>query len=406
MRAPSLQRARLSRWWRLAWIAGALTVSLAVGHAAVAAAGGARRVQAGRIALANSWKAPQFVRADAAGRVFLLRADTLEVYPLTPKRTLGSPSRLERLAGDQEPFVRDAAMSPDGGDWLLLDASLGGRVRLFRAGKEKPLPDLGWRAAAVALGGGEPLVAVFPVGSREIKLVVRGDGKVVANAKEPPPLLLGLLGSEWQTLVRESYELASRDWHAADATMRLQRAVRLAADPKGGVWVADELGYHLRRFTPAGRQRSELTVGKGKPVIAERSGAELDKKLAEVRSATGQRVDPASVRFTAPRVLDGFAAARDGRLYLLVSDDRKGMEGHLALDRFDPQVPSLARLPVAGLDELAGRLSVAAGRDGLYVAAFSGEDGLWRLPWEALEAAEWQRVDEAKLDGEPLPVLN
>ncbi|HVT16479.1 MAG TPA: hypothetical protein VHQ90_09930 [Thermoanaerobaculia bacterium] len=40
------------------------------------------------------------------------------------------------------------------------------------------------------------------------------------------------------------------------------------------------------------------------------------------------------------------------------------------------------------------------------MAAFSGEGGLWRLPWEALEAAEWQRVGEARLDGEPLPVLN
>ncbi len=369
---------------------------LALTFAVVAAAAAPRHLTPERVALAAAnWQAPQFVQADAAGRVLLLRADTLEVYPLTPKGTLGTPSRLERLPGDEEPFIREAAMSPDGDAWLLLDATAG--PRLFRAGKEVLAPELGWRPAAVALPRGEPMVAVFPVRAHEIKLAVRADGKVVVDVKEPPPLLMGLPSSEWQVVVREEYEFGSRQWHEADAKMRLQRGVRLAGDAKG-VWLADEYGYRLRRFSPAGQLRAELTVGSGKVAVVERSPADIEHRLGEVAKSTGRKVDPVSVRFTAARAVDGLAAGRDGRVYLLVEAG-----AHLAVDRFDPNGPSLERLALGGLDAIAGRVSVASGRDGLYIAAFSGPGGVWRLPWEQLEEATWERVPEAKLDGHPLP---
>jgi hypothetical protein len=374
---------------------------LALTIAAVTTAAAPRHLTAERVALAASWKAPLFVQADAAGRVMLLRSDTLEVYPLTPKGTLGTPSKLERLPGDEAPFIREAALSPDGGAWLLLDVAAG--PRLFHAGKEVLAPELGWRPAAVALPRGQPMVAVFPVHAHEVKLAVRADGKVVVDAKEPPPLLVGLAGSEWQVVVREEYEFGSRHWHEADARMRLERGVRLAGDAKGGVWLADEYGYRLRSYSPAGQLRAELTVGSGKVAVVERSSADIERRLGEVAESTGRKVDPVSVRFTAARAVDGLAAGRDGRIYLLVEAAGGRDKAHLAIDRFDPNGPSLERLALGELDAIAGRISVASGRDGLYVAAFSGQGGIWRLPWEQLEEARWERVPEAKLDGHPLP---
>jgi len=374
---------------------------LALAVAAVATAAAPRHLTPERVALAATWKAPQFVQADAAGRVLLLRSDTLEVYPLSPKGTLATPSKLERLPGDDEPFVREAAMSPDGDDWLLLDVAAG--PRLFRAGKEVVAPELGWRPAAVALPRGQPMVAVFPVRAHEIKLAVRADGKVVVDEKESPPLLMGLAGSEWKPVAREEYAFASWRFPEADTKMRLERGVRMAGDPKGGVWLADEYGYRLRRFSPAGQLRAELTVGSGKVAVVERSPADVEHRLDEVAKSTGRRMDAASVRFTAARAVDGLTAGRDGRVYLLVETAGGKDKAHLAVDRFDPNAPSLERLALLGLDAIAGRLSVASGRDGLYIAAFSGPGGVWRLSWEQLEEATWDRVPEAKVDGHPLP---
>ena len=51
---------------------------------------------------------------------------------------------------------------------------------------------------------------------------------------------------------------------------------------------------------------------------------------------------------------------------------------------------------------IAGRYSLAAGRDALYVVSYSGQGGRWRLPWPLLDGARWATVGEARLNGEPL----
>ena len=393
---------RSQRGWQaaLAWAScaiGLLVLFMVAGTAAVAA----QHVVPERVAQSARWKASQFVQADAAGRVFLLRTDTFEVYPLTPKGALDEASRLERLSGDEDPFIRDAALSPDGRDWLLLDVVQG--PRLFHNGKEQPLTELGWRAAAVALPAGRPLIAVSPVPAHEVHLRVRSDGKVMLDSKESPPALVSLTGSDWKAVVREDYEFGSSDWREANGRMRLLRAVRLTAEPKGGVWVADEFGYRLRKFSPSGQLRSTLTVGIGKPVVAQRPPADLEKRVAQSREVTGQRVDPASLRFTAPHVVNGLAATKDGRLYVVVEAAGQGRKAQLAVDRFDPSGRKLERLFLDGLDSIAGRLSVAAGRDALYIAAFSGDSGgVWRLPWDLLDGASWEKVADAKIDGQVL----
>jgi hypothetical protein len=135
----------------------------------------------------RSWSSPQFVQADAAGHVFLLRSDTLFVYPLTPKGTFAPPVSLEGFpTAEDHPFIRDAALSPSGDEWVLLAPGHG--ARWFRDGKERPTPALGWRATAVAMAGGRPVVAALPAPARDVNLLARPDGRVVLDAKEPPPL--------------------------------------------------------------------------------------------------------------------------------------------------------------------------------------------------------------------------
>lgn len=393
-RSPSLPRRR-----GLAGIAALLALSLA-GVRPTAAAGPAH-VKPERIAEPGSWTAPQFVQADAAGHVVLLRSDTLEVYPLTPKGTFAPPANLERFpTAEDHPFIRDAALAPGGDEWVLLDVGHG--PRSFRDGKERQIPVLGWRATAVVMAGGRPVVAALPAPARDVNLVARRDGKVALDSAEPPPLLLSLGESGWETVAREDYDFGSLHWPEANGKMYLLRDARLAADAKGNLWLAEEFGYRLRKFTPAGRLLAQLAVGKGKPAVKERSPAELAAELGQQHQATGRKPDPASLRFSAPRAVDGLVATRDGRVYVLVEVAADGKEARLALDRFDPSVPSLERLVLDGVAG-GGRFSLAAGRDALYLAAFSGEDGMWRLPWDILDGARWERVGKAAWNGESLP---
>jgi hypothetical protein len=382
---------------RLPWAVSCLVLSLAT----AGEAGAAIHLTAARVPGAGAWHGPQFVQADAAGRVSLLRCETLQVYPVTRQGALGEPAKLERLpTSEEDPFIRDAALAPDGGDWLLLDVVAG--PRLFHLGKEQVTAELQWQPTAVALPRGQALVAVFPAPTREIQLRKAPGGRVVLDAKEPPPVLVRLGASGWSTLVRDDYDFGSSNWPEAHGRMHLMREARLAAERTGAVWIAEEYGYRLRHFSPAGKLLAELTTGKGKPAVRERSAAEVEQHLARAEHGAGQRPNPASVRFTAPRAVDGLAAAKDGRVYIVVEPAGEGNHAPLALDRFDPARLTLERVLVDGIAE-SGRVSVAIGRDALYIAPFSGTAGLWRLSWEQLDAAKWERVGDARLNGEPLP---
>ena len=287
----------------------AALVTLSVAAVLQATAAGPAHLRPERIAEPGSWSTPQFVQADAAGHVVLLRSDTLEAFSLTPKGTFAPAGKLERFpTGEDHPFVRDAALSPGGDEWVVLDVGHG--PRCFRDGKERQLPALGWRATAVAMAGGRPVAAALPAPTRDVKLVAGRDGKVVLDSAEPPPLLLSLGDSGWETMAREEYDFGSLHWPEANGKMYLLRDARLTADAKGNLWMAEEFGYRLRKFTPAGRPAGQLTVGKGKPALKERSAAELAAELGQQQQATGHKPDAASIRFSAPRSVDGLLATR------------------------------------------------------------------------------------------------
>jgi len=87
----------------------------------------------------------------------------------------------------------------------------------------------------------------------------------------------------------------------------------------------------------------------------------------------------------------------DGRLYLLV----RLPDGATALDRFDASTGRLERVTLQW--KTVGTYTVAAGRDALYIAAFRGNGGRWKLSWEALEQARWKPVSGVVIDGAAPP---
>src|SRR5437588_4143410 len=185
---------------RLAWAVSCLALGLATAGEAAAPT----HLTATRVPGTAAWQGPQFVQADASGRVSVLRCDTLQIYPVTRQGALGEPAKLARLpTTEDDPFIRDAALAPDGGDWLLLDVVAG--PRLFHLGKEQVTAELKWQPTAVALPRGQPLAAVFPAPTREIQLRKAPGGKVLLDGKEPPPVLVSLGASGWSTVVRDDY---------------------------------------------------------------------------------------------------------------------------------------------------------------------------------------------------------
>ncbi len=173
----------------------------------------------------------------------------------------------------------------------------------------------------------------------------------------------------------------------------------LAGDRQGKLWAARQYGYRVQRFTPGGRVLLDITVDGG----AVRQGQKEESKGIEVKLRGSSNPAEATrnprqekgtfFEFTAESVIEALTEGRDGRLYLFV----KTGDGGMALDRYDPARAVVERAPLRM--SLKNRPSLAAGRDGLYLAAWDAMNGRWRISWEALEQAEWKKVENAKIDG-------
>ena len=71
------------------------------------------------------------------------------------------------------------------------------------------------------------------------------------------------------------------------------------------------------------------------------------------------------------------------------------------LDRYDPVTHRIER---AALDlEPPGGVTLAAGHDGLWIAAIRADHEIWRIPWETLDGFAWQPVADVFLDGIAVP---
>jgi hypothetical protein len=352
---------------------------LLVGWATLAAAG-EPGLHVERLGATPGWTGPQKVQADAKGNVFLLRADTLEVYPVLKNGALGKPVKLEASQSMNGPVI-DAAMGSGPGDWLL---RLPLEVRRFVDGKEKALPPLPWKPWNVGYVRGTPIVSVLPQPAPV-------NGMVIVHPEEEPPstvpAVMELSGDRWSVLVEDARP-AQRDGNSAvEAGARA-----VLGDRAGKLWTARNYAYVLDRYSPAGRRLERVEVDKGKVAHRDAKAATVP---AEVRPEDRTRFRP----FLAVQRVSDLTEGPDHRIYLLVQGE-KGV----SLDRYDPTGPSLERVEL-GLD-LSGNATMAAGRDALYLAAHSGDHGRWRISWEELDRARWKKVSvdgEAPAPGAPAP---
>jgi hypothetical protein len=315
------------------------------------------------------WDGPQFIGADAHGEVFLLRGDTLQVYPITKKHDLGDPVQLD--AGVRSGVPLDAEMNAEG-NWLEL---LGGVPHLFVGTHERPLPALAPSPIAVGFVRDEPVAIVTPR---------HGD-----SPDDAPPLLLVPGTDAWSIELREPL-------HGSPIDYGRERAFRdgLMLDEREGRYLlARKYAYQIeRRRLGRSAPIEELRLGTGEPILRKPLDGEEDKLRTQAKA---DGVDTAHGTLS---VFRGSVALRalaqggpQGRLYALVGPGVAGE--HCALDRIDWDEHRVERV---SLDlPCDGRVSLAAGRDGLYFAGFSGRGARFFASWASLETAKWTTVKEA-----------
>lgn len=327
------------------------------------------------------WQGQQYPGADAKGRLYLLRGSELATYAIDRRGKLGNGRPFEASHLDSPMPVLDAAMDRHG-DWLVLH---GNQPRWFRSGKEEPLPALNWQPSAVALVDGRPVVAVHPLPM----------GRLSRRELTRPPLLLAASESDWSVLVDSGLDGPP---DLAQAMQLQQRsAARLFADAGDTLWLAHRYRYRVVHYSAAGRELTTLEVGGGAVKHRESDDPALERaseSLEEERErySDRQRTRP-HVNSALTAVLD-LTEGPDGRIYLLV----EGVgESGATLDRFDEANGVLERTT---LDLRApGAVSIAAGRDGLFVVPFNGREARFLVPWSDLEAASWETVEDIVVDG-------
>src|ERR1700732_379943 len=166
--------------------------------------------------------APQFLEADAKGRVFLLHGDTLAVDQILPSGKIASWRGPQGKEGS-DAELSDAALSPDGGSWLLVSID---KISLLSGDDLRELPAPHWWVSSLAYTSDGPVLAVLPAWG--------GGTDMTSKAEwDKPPFLLRLDGQTWQTLsVQDGLKLISEKPPALPSLVEIkaERDVKLAAD--------------------------------------------------------------------------------------------------------------------------------------------------------------------------------
>jgi hypothetical protein len=338
---------------------------------------------------------PQYLAADARGRLHLLRGDRPTFHTLTPDGQLhpwGDPERQRAFLETSAPNVLlDASLSPDG-TWILLNPA---DVLVISPHETRTLPAPPWMPLAVALPD-HPVAAVLPIIPRRVK--------PPGFDPDSPPLLLELTSSGWTPLVDGPFNAAERAAPPGHHTHRAFRALHLAPASAGaggsrGLWAAHRYLYRLRRFSPAGRELLDLTLAPDPTPesLDDDTVDELRRTLADRAALLGEG-DAVIRPFTARPTLEALTEGRDGAVYLYVAPGVFGPEP--LLDRYDPVTHRLERAVLA-LDH-PGQVTLAAGRHALWIAAVRGHHQLWRIPWSDLDQLPWQTVPGLHLNGAPV----
>jgi hypothetical protein len=336
----------------------------------------------------------QFLQRDKKGRLHLLRGDRLEV---ARRDRTGLLVFSDRLRGPGEsvaelPFVLDAAASGDASEWLLLEGSLA--LRLYQGGREQSLPDLPWMAMNVGFLSGAPAAAVAPAqqasGSRAAQLV----RPEPLAGEDPPPLIVKLEDGKWETVVEGEWPEQISARRTAVSELRARGDVRFCATAKGETRVAWMNRYRVRFFDRGGRLDLEIKSG-----VQDLEWVPLEAKETLAIREVAPNFDPKRVAPERPQQkIAQIACAEDGTMYLLA-----WTAAGVALDRFDPSGPDerVERVAVDGLDFPKGRVSMVASGDGLSIAPFNPEHGIWQIPWEELASADWRPVSGVTIERQP-----
>jgi hypothetical protein len=353
---------------------GGLLALLAFG-ALTADAAGPRALVPATIQTGNATGGLQVVQADAHGRVFLFQGDTLSVSEVDGRGRLGEATRLHSPA-PLKGGVDFAAMGAAGDEWLL---SAGGDLIQFRDGRSYLVPELPWMATSIALLDGRPAAGVVPI--------------TFGRPPDPgdPPLVMALDTGGWSRFASTALAKPVADRHPVDVLFA-NHSSRLAASPRGGLWVARPYASRIAHYTRGGATDVEVVLGRGVPVYR-RDQDQVQRATREsARRAGYDMAKTSTIAFTARMSMRGLTVGRDGTLYVVTTS---GVPREAtALLRWKPGSTTLERVPL-GID-LDGEVSLAAGKDALYLSPLRGRPVVWRLPVEELEQAAWTELGTAE----------
>lgn len=328
----------------------------------------------------------QFLSAGPKGEFQVFRVEPAQVLRMNRDgdgRLLPAVSFRENLV--PRDVVR-AVANGRGDVWFLLLRSK--ELLLLEAnGRTKSLASPDWSVSAIGWMGGSPVVATMPFPRTDNAATSR-----VRPAKEDLPLILRYDGSKWETLLSEAYEVGDPPLSGLGQEMT-RRQVLLAEASQGRLWVVNRNAYRIRLLSPGGRVLLDVDLG-SEGLRPPKKPEELEAVRAKfMKEGPGARLGKEAnvlVVDLSP-VITGATEGPDGRLYLLTAPGVFGPER--ALDRFDPSSMELQRLRTLLGDEPATAFSIVATTNGLYAGGIRETlGGRWRLSWEVLEGAPWQRV--------------
>jgi len=329
----------------------------------------------------------QSIQADKKGRVYLLRSESLEVYPIDKDQQLGKPTKLKAMGLEGGPPERVAAMGDGPGDWILLGANL----RWFVDGQEISLTEPNQIVLSATLVDGDPVVLLAPV------KVHRRRGEVL----EELPTFARWDGEDWDDFFVEP--VVDFEENPFSNKAMISRLVLLAPDAEDTLWTAHVYKPLIRHFDVNGRLRMELTAGDEARELpaAEVEGIRQDlEKVVTAERADRKPLSKTVTVMTAEPFCEAIAVAGNGMVYFLIADLEK--RGKYRLRRWDPLRQALedVALPI----DLPSGATMASAKDGLHIAHWDSSQGRFFIPAERLETAAWRRVEGAQMDGAELSV--